>query len=77
METITIKEELKQRIDLEDNPVILNAIKDLLFPEENDPIYKEKLISRALKADEDIKAGRVYTSEEFKAKLDESFAKRR
>ena len=73
METITIKEELKQRIDLEDNPVILNAIKDLLFPEENDPIYKEKLISRALKADEDIKAGRVYTSEEFFKKSQEYF----
>ena len=73
METSTIKEELKQRIDLEDNPVILKAIKDLLFPEENDPIYKEKLISRALKADEDIKAGRVYTSEEFFKKSQEYF----
>ena len=73
METITIKEELKQRIDLEDNPIVLNAIKDLLFPEENDPIYKEKLISRALKADEDIKAGRVYTSEEFFKKSQEYF----
>jgi hypothetical protein len=73
METTTFKEELKQRIDLEDNPVILKAIKDLLFPEENDPIYKEKLISRALKADEDIKAGRVYTSEEFFKKSQEYF----
>jgi len=73
METTTFKEELKQRIDLEDNPVILKAIKDLLFPEENDPTYKEKLISRALKADEDIKAGRVYTSEEFFNKSQEYF----
>ena len=77
METITIKEELKQRLDIEDNPAVLQAIKDLLFPEENDPIYIAKLISRALQADEDIKAGKVYTSEEFKAKLDESFAKKR
>jgi hypothetical protein len=73
MENTTFKEELKQRIDLEDDPVILKAIKDLLFPEENDPIYKEKLISRALKADEDIKAGRVYTSEEFFKKSQEYF----
>ena len=76
METITIKEELKQRIDLEDNPIILKAIKDLLFPEENDPIYKEKLISRARKADEDIKAGSVYTSEEFFKKSQEYFKSR-
>ena len=73
METTTFKEELKQRIDLEDNPVILNAIKDLLFPEENDPVYKEKLISRALKANEDIKAGRVYTEDEFFKKSQEYF----
>ena len=73
MDTLAIKEEIKQRIDLEDNPIILNAIKDLLFPEESDPIYREKLISRALKADEDIKAGRVYTSEEFFKKSQEYF----
>ena len=76
MDTMAIKEELKQKIEMEDDPSVLQAIRDLLFPEEN-PIYKEKLISRALKAEEDIKAGRVYTSEEFKAKIDESIARRR
>ena len=76
METITIKEELKQRLDIEDNPAVLQAIKDLLFPEENDPIYKAKLISRALQADEDIKAGRVYTEEEFFKKSQEYFKNR-
>lgn len=33
-------------------------------------ILKEKLTSRALKAEEDIKEGRVYTREEFNKKLD-------
>lgn len=65
MDKFAIKEEIKQRIDIEDDPKVLNAIKGLLFPEENDPIYIEKLISRALKAEEDINAGRVYTEEEF------------
>ena len=64
METITIKEELKQRIDLEDNPVILNAIKDLLSHPPIDLVLQEKLVSRALKAEEDFKAGRIYTREE-------------
>ena len=75
MDSLGIKEELKQRIDSEDTPIVLNAIKELLFPEESDPIYIEKLISRTLEAEKDIEAGRVYTSEEFKSKLDELFAK--
>ena len=71
MDTTAIKEELKQKIEMEDDPHVLQAIRDLLFPEEN-PVYKEKLISRALKAEEDIKAGRVYTEEEFFKKSQES-----
>ena len=35
-----------------------------------DPNLREKLTSRALKAEEDIKAGKVYTREEFEKKLD-------
>lgn len=76
MDTATIKEELKQKIDIENNPVILKAIQDLLFHEEADPIYKEKLIIRALRADEDIKAGRVYSEEEFFRKSKEHFSNR-
>lgn len=37
--------------------------------QELDPILKEKLTSRALKANEDIKAGRVYSREEAEAKI--------
>jgi predicted transcriptional regulator len=76
MDTMAIKGELKQRIEMEEDPHILWAIRDFLV-QEDDPIYKQKLISRALKAEEDINAGRVYTSQEFKAKIDESIAKRR
>ena len=73
MDNFALKKEIKQRIDGEDNPEVLKAIVELLFSEENDPIYKEKLISRALKADEDIKAGRVYTEDEFFKKSQEFF----
>jgi hypothetical protein len=75
-DTSSIKEELKQKIDLENDPVVLKAIQDLLFPEENDPIYIEKLLSRSLKADEDIKAGRVYDEEEFFKRSKDFFSKR-
>ena len=35
-----------------------------------DSVLKEKLTSRALKAQEDIQAGRVYTRKELEHKLD-------
>jgi len=40
---------------------------------ELDPVLKEKLVSRALKAEEDIKAGRVNTREEAEAKIRSRF----
>lgn len=70
MEPIDIKEELRTLIEKENDLHILEAIKTLLVKSSLDPILKEKLTSRALKADEDIKAGRVYTREEFNKKLD-------
>jgi predicted transcriptional regulator len=73
-DTAAIKEELKQKIDLENNPIILKAIQELLFPEESTTAYRESIRSMILAAEEDIKAGRVYTSEEFKAKLDDRLA---
>ncbi len=75
MDNFAIKEELKQRIDLEDNPIVLDAVKDLLNHPPIDPVLQAKLVSRALKAEEDIKAGRVYTSEEFKSKVNEHIAR--
>ncbi|MEM8568039.1 MAG: hypothetical protein AAGF85_16375 [Bacteroidota bacterium] len=36
-----------------------------------DPVRKEKLTSRALKANEDIKAGKVYSREAAEAKIKE------
>jgi hypothetical protein len=36
-----------------------------------DPVLKEKLASRALKANEDIKAGRVYSREEAEKTIKE------
>tara|TARA_R110001599_G_scaffold221395_7_gene420034 strand:+ start:318 stop:461 length:144 start_codon:yes stop_codon:yes gene_type:complete len=42
----------------------------LLVKSSLDPNLREKLTSRALKAEEDIKAGKVYTREEFEKKLD-------
>lgn len=66
-----IKQELQNLIEKEDDLRLLEAIKTLLLKSSLDPELKSKLTSRALQAEEDIKAGRVYTREEFEKKLDE------
>jgi hypothetical protein len=70
MKTTDIKQELRTLIEKEKDLHILEAIKTLLVKSSLDPILKEKLTSRALKAEEDILAGRVYTRKEFEKRLD-------
>jgi hypothetical protein len=70
MKATDIKQELKLLIEKEKDLHILEAIKTLLVKSSLDPILKEKLTSRALKAEEDVKAGRVYTRKELEKKLD-------
>jgi hypothetical protein len=70
MGALEIKEELRTLIEKENDLKVLETIKGLLVKSSLDPILKEKLTSRAKKAEEDIKAGRVYTREEFERKLD-------
>ncbi len=67
---IDIKKELRTLIEKENDLHVLEAIKILLVKSSLDPILREKLTSRALKAEEDIKAGSVYTREEFEKMLD-------
>ena len=75
MDTISIKEELKQLIDMENDPVLLQAIKELLNPPPMDPLLREKLISRSQKAIDDYKAGRVYTHEDVTQSLNRIIGK--
>ena len=70
MRVTDIKQELRTLIEKENDLHILEAIKTLLVKSSLDPVLKEKLTSRALKAEEDIKAGKVYTREELENKLD-------
>jgi flagellar biosynthesis regulator FlbT len=77
METITQqKQDLVRLIESVNDPIVLRAIKDLLNHIAIDPIFDEKLVSRALKAEEDIKAGRVYSEAEFFNKSRENFSHR-
>ena len=69
MKAVDIKTELRELIEKETDSSILEAIKTLLKKSSLNPVLKQKLTSRALKADEDIAAGRVMDREELESKL--------
>ncbi len=70
MKATNIKQELRLLIDQEKDLNILEAIRTLLQKSSLDPVLKEKLTSRALQSEKDIKKGNVYTREEFEKRLD-------
>jgi hypothetical protein len=66
MITTDIKVELKRLIDQEEDTNVLEALKILLNKTNLNVVLKEKLNSRALKSEEDIKNQRVYNQDEIK-----------
>lgn len=71
MTTIELKAEIKKLIEKENDPGILKAIRTLLKKTSLDSDLKEKLTSRALKSNEDINAGRLYTRKEIENETDD------
>jgi len=66
-------EEIKKLLDEQNDLALLDEVLQLLKPVSN-PILREKLTARALRSEEDIKHGRVYTMEEVR-KLTQRFPK--
>lgn len=64
-----IKDELRLLIEGETDYHILEAIRTLLRKTTLDPILKQKLSSRALKAEQDIKEGKLFEGAEVDARL--------
>ncbi|MDZ4845764.1 MAG: hypothetical protein SH857_09470 [Chitinophagales bacterium] len=56
-----IKTELKKMIDEQNDVSVLKAIRTLLQKAGLDSTLKEKLTIRALKSEQDIKAGRLFS----------------
>ena len=71
MRAVDIKTELLELIEKETDKSILEAIKTLLKKSSLNTALKEKLTSRALKAEEDISAGRVMDRKEVESKLND------
>lgn len=71
MDIQTRKLNFIQEILAVSNEKILDKLESLLRKEQQDldPVLKEKLTSRALKANEDITTGNVYSRKEAEEKL--------
>jgi hypothetical protein len=65
MKVAEIKNEIQKLVETENNPDIRNNVYEILEKAQQEARIKEAIIEGALKAEEDIKAGRVYSSEEF------------
>lgn len=75
MRSEDIKTELRELIENETDTSVLEAIKTLLKKSSLNPALKEKLTSRALKAEEDISAGRLMDRKEFELRLNDRLGK--
>jgi len=64
MTAIEIKSELQKMIENETDLRLLEAIRTLLQKTSLNPVLKEKLTERALKSEEDIEEGRIFSKYE-------------
>lgn len=71
MKAADIKSELKSLIDQETNLSLLETVKALFAQKDFDPSIEKEMVSRALKSEQNIKEGKVYTIEEAAARLNE------
>lgn len=73
MDIQTRKLNFIQEILALNNEKIIDKLESILKKEQQnlDPVLKEKLTSRALKANENIREGKVYNRKEAEAKLKE------
>lgn len=68
--SVDIKSELKQLIEKETDTSILQAIRTLLTKTSLDSVLKEKLTKRALRSEDNISSGQVFSKDEMKDRTD-------
>jgi len=69
MSTLSLRTELSELIAKEKNASLLEVLKDILSGESKNVLLKAKLTSRALKAEEDLAAGRVLNTDQVRERL--------
>lgn len=69
MSTPALKREIIKKLGSTQDESILDIINKLLDKASLDPVLKEKLTKRAIKSEEDIRSGLVYTGKEAQKQL--------
>ena len=73
------KAQLKKLIDSVNDPAVLDQVAKVLEMPTDEPARQSAMVKRALKAEEDIKAGRVYSwgqvNEEMGALIERLYSK--
>ncbi|MGV9014092.1 MAG: hypothetical protein ACOH13_15980 [Flavobacteriales bacterium] len=69
MSTISLRTELSELIAKEKTASLLEVLKDILSGGSKNALLKAKLTSRALKAEEDLAAGRVLSTVQIHERL--------
>ncbi|HEX2615932.1 MAG TPA: hypothetical protein VHL57_00240 [Flavobacteriales bacterium] len=69
MRAASLRTELAERIAKEKNANVLQVLKDILSGGSKNALLKVKLTSRALKAEQDLAAGRVLNTAQVRARL--------
>ncbi|MBP7450726.1 MAG: hypothetical protein KA817_11875 [Flavobacteriales bacterium] len=69
MSTLSLRTELSELIAKEKNASVLEVLKGILSGGSKNALLKAKLTSRALKAEGDLAAGRVLTTDQVRTRL--------
>lgn len=69
MSALALRNELAELIAKEKNASLLEVLKEILTGSSKNALLKAKLTARALKAEEDLTAGRVLTTDQVRARL--------
>lgn len=69
MSALALRTELSELILKEKNASLLEVLKDILSGGSKNALLKAKLTARAMKAEEDLAAGRVLSTKEVRARL--------
>ncbi|MBK9147112.1 MAG: hypothetical protein IPM12_04725 [Flavobacteriales bacterium] len=69
MSTLSLRTELSELIAKERNASVLEVLKGILSGGSKNALLKAKLTSRALKAEEDLAAGRVLSTAQVRTRL--------
>ncbi|HEY9008631.1 hypothetical protein [Ohtaekwangia sp.] len=77
MEVAAIKTEIQKLVETQSDPAILQRVYEILEQAQQEAAWKDVMNAGALRAEEDIKAGRIYSMEEFRSMITDYIKQKR